>query len=213
MIKHSVRAVIEAARLVPSVRVAAAADAEFAAAAVIEAGIPVVEITLTTPEALRVIEKLTKAHPHAAIGAGTVIDAATAHAAIDAGARFLTSPGVDVATIAAARDRGVLVFPGVFTPTDIIAAMHAGADFVKLFPCAPWDGVEYLKSLMAPFPSVPFVAAGGVTLHTVADYLRAGAIAVGVGSDLVPRQAVYDRDRSWITELARRFVTAVEAVR
>lgn len=213
MTKGSVRALIEDVGLVPSVRLTSVEDARFAADAVISAGIPVLEITMTTPEALHVIDEVVKAHPHVAVGAGTVLDAEVARDCINAGARFLTSPGVDLPMIAAAARHRVLVFPGVFTPTDVISAARAGADFVKLFPCAPWDGAAYLKALRAPFPTVEFIAAGGVTLHSLGEFLRAGAFAVGVGSDLVPVQAVQDRDRRWITELARRFLAAVQAVR
>jgi 2-dehydro-3-deoxyphosphogluconate aldolase/(4S)-4-hydroxy-2-oxoglutarate aldolase len=204
---------IEDVGLVPSVRLASVDDARFAADAVIAAGIPVLEITMTTPEALHVIEELAASHPEVAVGAGTVLGAAAARDCINAGARFVTSPGVDVAVIAAAVRHRVLVFPGVFTPSDVISAVQADADFVKLFPCAPWDGASYLKSLRAPFPSVQFVAAGGVTLQTLGEFFRAGAFAVGVGSDLIPMKAVHDRDRRWITELARRFLAAVQAAR
>jgi 2-dehydro-3-deoxyphosphogluconate aldolase/(4S)-4-hydroxy-2-oxoglutarate aldolase len=148
-----------------------------------------------------------------AIGAGTVLDGATARACIDAGAKFLTSPGVEVAVIAAAVKHRTLVFPGVLTPTDVIVAIESGADLLKLFPCAPWGGAAYLKSLSAPFPDVGFIAAGGVTLQTLGEYFLAGAIAVGVGSELIPRQAVHDRDRRWITELARRFLGAAQQSR
>ena len=213
MTKATVRSLIQDVGLVPSLRLTSVEDARFAADAVIAAGIPILEITMTTPDALKVIEELVKAHPQVAVGAGTVFGASAARDCITAGARFLTSPGVDVGMIATAVRHSVLVFPGVLTPTDIIGAVHAGADFVKLFPCAPWDGAAYLKALRGPFPSVPLMAAGGITLHSLADFFRAGAFAVGVGSDLVPTQAVQDRDRRWITELARRFLAAVQTVR
>jgi len=213
MNKGSVQSLIADTGLVPSLRLGSAEDARFAAEALVDAGIPIVEITMTTPGALMVIEGLVKSHADVAVGAGTVLDAATARACMDAGARFLTSPGMDVSMVAAAAKYRVLVFPGVFTPTDVIAAVQAGADLVKLFPCAPWDGAAYLKALAGPFPGVGFIASGGITLNRVQEFLRAGAVAVGVGGDLVPRQAVQDRDRRWIGELARRFLTAVASSR
>jgi len=211
--KDTVRALIEGAGVVPSVRLSSIDDARFAAETVIDAGIPIVEITMTTPQALMLIDEIAAARPDVAIGAGTVLDGATARACLDAGAKFLTSPGVEAAVIAAAVKHRTLVFPGVLTPTDVIVAIEAGANLVKLFPCAPWGGAAYLKSLSAPFPDVGFIAAGGVTLKTLGEYFLAGAAAVGVGSELIPRQAVHDRDRRWITELARRFLGAAQQSR
>lgn len=213
MDRATVRALIEDIGIVPSLRLASPDDARFAVDAVADAGIPIVEVTMTVPDALVVIAEVAAARPGVAVGAGTVIDVNTARRSIDAGASFITSPGVDGGAVEYAILRDVLVFPGVLTPTDIIAALRAGADLLKLFPCAPWDGVAYLKSLLGPFPQARFIASGGINQQTAADFIRAGAVAIGVGTELVPRQAVHQRDRRWITELARRFLTIVRDAR
>jgi 2-dehydro-3-deoxyphosphogluconate aldolase/(4S)-4-hydroxy-2-oxoglutarate aldolase len=210
---QTVRALIEDLGIVPSVRVGSVDDARFAAEAVADAGIRVIEITMTIPHALSVVEGLATARPDLAIGAGTVLDAPTARSCIDAGASFVTSPGVERSVIAFAIAQAVLVFPGVLTPTDIITASHAGADLLKIFPCAPWDGVAYLQSMLGPFPHARFIASGGITQQSAGAYIRAGAIAVGVGAELIPRRAVLERDRRWITELAHRFVATIREAR
>lgn len=213
MNRDAVLALIADTGIVPSLRLSSADDARFAAYAVAEAGIPVVEVTLTTPGALSVISDVAKARPDIAIGAGTVLDTASARQCIDAGARFLTSPGIDTAVIEFAAREQVLVIPGVLTPTEIMAAHRVSADVVKIFPCAPWDGAAYLKSLAGPFPSIRFIASGGVNQHTAADFIRAGAVAVGVGSELMPRRAIEERDQRWITELGRRFLALIRDAR
>ena len=213
MKKSTVRALIEDIGIVPSLRLTSADDARFAVDAVADAGIPIVEVTMTVPDALVVIAEVAKARPDVAVGAGTVIDVDTARRSIEAGARFITSPGVDTGVVEHAIARDILVFPGVLTATDIIAAMRSGADLLKIFPCAPWDGVAYLKSLLGPFPHAKFIASGGINQQTAADFIHAGAVAIGVGTELVPRQAVHNRDRRWITELARRFLAIVHDAR
>jgi len=204
---------IEQIGIIPSVRVSSAEDARFAAETVSEAGIPIVEITMTIPDALTVIAQLATAMPNLVIGAGTVIDTQTARQCLDAGARFITSPGLDAGVVEFAREHDVLTLPGVLTPTDIMAARRLGADFVKVFPCGAMGGPTYLKALSAPFPDVRFVAAGGVNQQTTAEFISAGAIALGIGNELIPKKAVAERDRRWITELAHRFLNLIAEAR
>lgn len=213
MDKHAVRAAIQEIGIVPGVRATTAEDATYAAETVFNAGIPVVEITMTVPGALGVITDLARRWPHAVVGAGTLLDAEMARRCVDAGAAFLTSPSLDVDIVRMANGARVLVMPGALTPTEITAAWRAGADLVKVFPCAAVGGHAYIRSLKAPFPNVPFVAAGGVDQRTVGDFILAGAVAVGVGRELVPRQAVERRQTEWITELARRFLAHIREAR
>ena len=208
----AVRRHIQDIGILPSVRTASTDDARFAAEAISQAGIPIVEITMTIPGALDVIEGLARAFPQMVVGAGTVLDTETARQCVDAGARFITSPGLDL-EIAALATQDVLVLPGVLTPTDVMSAWRAGLRLVKVFPCAPFGGDGYIRALRAPFPDVAFVAAGGVTQQTASDYIRAGAVAVGVGKELIPRKAVELRQSDWITELARRFLSLIKAAR
>jgi 2-dehydro-3-deoxyphosphogluconate aldolase/(4S)-4-hydroxy-2-oxoglutarate aldolase len=213
MEKDAVRSCIEDVGIVPAVRTATADDAMFAAETVFKAGIRVVEITMTCPGALGVIADLARTWPDAVVGAGTLLDVDTARRCLDAGARFLTSPSVDLDILRIGKKANVLVMPGALTPTEVAAAWRAGADLVKVFPCAAVGGHEYIRALRAPFPDVPLVAAGGVDQRHVTDYITAGVAAVGVGKELVPRQAVERRQAEWITELARRFLALIRQAR
>jgi 2-dehydro-3-deoxyphosphogluconate aldolase / (4S)-4-hydroxy-2-oxoglutarate aldolase len=213
MTKQEVRARIEDLAIVPAVRAANADDALFAAEAVSRGGIPIVELTMTTPKATELIHQLVTKHPQMVVGAGTVLDIETARACLAAGAKFITSPGMDLEIIAFCVQQGVTVIPGVLTPSEIIAAIKAGADFVKIFPCSQLGGVDYLHALKAPFPHVSFIAAGGVNQQTAGKYLAAGAVAVGIGSDLIPPRAITIREADWIEELARRYVHTVKYLR
>ncbi len=213
MVKQEVRARIRDVGIIPAIRVASAEDAIFAAEIVTEAGIPIVEITMTVEGALDAIQRLRTTMPDLVVGAGTVLDPETARRCLDAGASFITSPGLDAATVEFVERAGSLSMPGVMTPTDIMAASRAGADLLKVFPCAPLGGPSYLKALAAPFPSLGFVAAGGVNQRTIEDFIEAGAVAVGIGTELVPRRAVQERDARWILELAKRFLGIVRETR
>jgi 2-dehydro-3-deoxyphosphogluconate aldolase / (4S)-4-hydroxy-2-oxoglutarate aldolase len=211
--KQEVRARIEELAIVPAVRAANAEDALFAAEAVSRGGLPIVELTMTVPNATELIAHLIQRHPHMVVGAGTVLDLETARACLAAGANFITSPGLDLDIVEFAAQAGVIVIPGVLTPSEIIAAVKAGADFVKIFPCAQVGGVDYLRALKGPFPHVSFIAAGGVNQQTAGKYLAAGAAAVGIGTDLVPPRAIAIREADWIEELARRYVQTVQRLR
>lgn len=213
MTKAEVRTRIEQLAIIPAVRAATPDDALFAAEAVSKGGIPIVELTMTVPKATELIAHLVKKHPRMIVGAGTVLDLETARACLEAGAKFITSPGLDLEIVAFTVQAGVIAMPGAMTPSEVIAATKAGADFVKLFPCAQIGGVDYMHALKGPFPDVAFVAAGGVNQQTAGKYLAAGAVAVGIGADLIPPRAIAVREGAWIEELARRYVNTVKYVR
>jgi len=213
MTKQEVRARIEEIAIVPAVRAANTDDALFAAEAVSRGGIPIVELTMTVPNATDLIAQLVRKYPHMVVGAGTVLDLQTARACLAAGAKFITGPGLDVEIVQFTVNAGVVAIPGALTPSEIIAAVKAGADFVKIFPCSQVGGVDYLHALKAPFPDVAFIAAGGVNQLTAGNYLAAGASAVGIGANLIPPRAITIREADWIEELARRYVHTVKYLR
>ena len=213
MIKAEVRDRIEEIGLVPAIRVSATDDARFIVETLCETGLPIVEITLTTPQALELISECVRRFPEAIIGAGTVLDAESAQRCVDAGAMFLTSTGLDVSVVGVAVEHKVLSIPGALTPTEIISAWKAGADLVKVFPSSQLGGEHYIRAMNAAMPQVPLIAAGGIRQHTIANYIHAGARAVGVGSDLLPAEAVHKRNAGWIRELAHRFIALVKHAR
>jgi 2-dehydro-3-deoxyphosphogluconate aldolase/(4S)-4-hydroxy-2-oxoglutarate aldolase len=211
--REEVRARIEEIGIVPAIRVSSAEDARFAAEEVFRGGIPVVEITMTVPEALEVVSHLARARPDLIVGAGTVLDTDTARRCLDAGARFLTSTGLDLSIVELAHKAGVVVIPGALTPTEVITAWKAGSDFVKIFPCSQVGGPSYIRALKAPLPHVPMIASGGVNQQTATDFILAGAVALGVGAELIPHDAVLERNSAWIAELSRRFISMVKKAR
>ncbi len=213
MKRHEARARIEEAGILPSVRVSSRELARFAAETVYSAGIPVAEITMTTPGALEVIDDLAKRYPEMAVGAGTVLDEDSARLCIDAGARFLTSPGFVPEVVAYANKLNVVVLPGALTPTEIIAAWKAGSDLVKIFPTAHIGGVQYVRALKVPLPQIPLSATGGVTQLTAFDFIQAGASAIGLGGELLPKEALHFRQEDRIHELASRFLGLVRDAR
>jgi 2-dehydro-3-deoxyphosphogluconate aldolase / (4S)-4-hydroxy-2-oxoglutarate aldolase len=210
MTREEVRAKIEEIGLLPSVRVNTQELARFAAETVYSAGIPIVEITLTVPGALEVVSDLARRYPDMAVGAGTILTEDMARRCIDAGARFLTSPGFIPEVVACAKKAGVVVFPGAMTPTEIIAAWKAGSDFVKIFPTTPVGGVQYVRALKIPLPQIPLIVSGGVNQATAHEFILAGATALGVGGELLPLEALNFRQENRIHELARRFITKVK---
>jgi len=200
--------------ILPVVRAASGEAALQAVEAIKAGGVPVIEITMTVPGAIRVIEEVAARYGvDVLVGAGTVLDAETARACMLAGAEFIVSPALNLETIAICRRYGKVVMPGALTPTEVLAAWQAGADLVKVFPCDSLGGAKYLKSLKAPLPQIQMVPTGGVTLETAADFIKAGASALGVGSDLVDAKALGAGHGSLITERARRFVAIVKAAR
>jgi 2-dehydro-3-deoxyphosphogluconate aldolase / (4S)-4-hydroxy-2-oxoglutarate aldolase len=213
MNRQEIRTRIEETGIIPAIRISSAEGARFAAEAVAAAGIPIVELTMTVPGALDVIADLARHSPRVMVGAGTVLDLETARACVDAGAMFLTSPGLDLALVEFALKEGVVVFPGALTPTEILTAWRAGSDFVKVFPCAEVGGANYIRAVKAPFPQVPLIAAGGVNQKTAGEFILAGASALGIGADLIPPEAIRLRQADWICELAHRFSHIVKSSR
>ncbi|MGA2594320.1 MAG: bifunctional 4-hydroxy-2-oxoglutarate aldolase/2-dehydro-3-deoxy-phosphogluconate aldolase [Bryobacteraceae bacterium] len=213
MNKETIRARIEEIGIVPAIRLSSAADALFAVKAVADSGIPIAEITMTVPGAIEVISELRRERPELVVGAGTITDNETARRCLDAGAMFLTSPGLDIQLVEFAVKHNVVVFPGALTPSEIMAAWKAGADFVKVFPCSRLGGASYINSLKSPFPHIRLIASGGVTQGNTADFILAGAAAVGIGRDLINREAVRRRESDWIRELAGRFLQIVKRAR
>jgi 2-dehydro-3-deoxyphosphogluconate aldolase/(4S)-4-hydroxy-2-oxoglutarate aldolase len=199
--------------IIPAIRVSSAEDAHFAADSVAKGGIPIVEITTTVPEAVELISHLVSHHHKMIVGAGTVLDTETARRCVDAGASFLTAPGFDLAIVEFAAKANVAVLPGALTPTEVVTAWRAGSDFVKVFPCAQHGGDKYIRALHTALPQVPLIAAGGVTQQTAASFILAGAIAIGVGTDLIPTDAIEQRESTRIRELAHRFVGFVNDAR
>jgi 2-dehydro-3-deoxyphosphogluconate aldolase / (4S)-4-hydroxy-2-oxoglutarate aldolase len=213
MDKDQVRSTINEVGILPAIRVASAENARFAAETVAQAGIPIVEITMTTPGAVDLIADLVRNLPQVIVGAGTILDADTARECLKAGAHFLTSPGLDPEIVQFAREENVLMMAGALTPTEVVAAYKAGSDFVKVFPCSQVGGDSYIRALKAPFPQIPLIAAGGVNQQTAGGFILAGASAVGVGGDLIPRSAIELRQPERIRELARRFLGLVRTAR
>jgi 2-dehydro-3-deoxyphosphogluconate aldolase/(4S)-4-hydroxy-2-oxoglutarate aldolase len=199
--------------IVAAVRVSTSEDAYYAAETVYSAGIPVAEITMTVPGAIDVITDLAKRHPDMIVGAGTVLDQETARRCVGAGAKFLTSPGLVLEVAEFALKNEVVVFPGVMTATELIMAWKAGVDFIKIFPCAQVGGDSYIRALKVPFPQVPLIASGGVNQQTAANFILAGATALGIGAELIPKEALVRREEAWIGELARRFTAIVRDAR
>jgi len=210
--KPDVRALIEEIGIIPVIGVSLGL-ARFAAEAVNRAGIHIVEVTATAPGATDVISHLTHEISNLAVGAGTVLDRTAAAHCLDAGAAFLTSPGLDVSLVEFAIQNNVVVFPGALTPTEVHTAWKAGADFVKIFPCAQVGGESYIRALNASMPQIPLIASGGINQNNAFNFIAAGAIALGVGGELIPKEALLLRQEERIQELARRFLEAVNKAR
>lgn len=211
--KSQVSIFIEEIGIVPVVRASSPDEARFAAEAVWQGGIPIVEITMTVPGAIQVISELVRTTPSVLVGAGTVTSTEAARRSIEAGAKFLVTPGFDAKTVEMAVAKGTLIMAGTLTPTEVLSAWKAGADFVKVFPCSHVGGASYIKALKGPFPDVKLVPTGGVNLDTAADYIAAGAAALGVGGELILKDAVQARKADVIKELAKKFLEKVANAR
>lgn len=212
--KNKVRERILEIGIVPVVRAASPREAMLAVEAVAEGGIPIVEITMTVPGAVSVISELAKTKSsQILIGAGTVLDADTAQKCVDAGAQFLVSPGLDLETVQYAVKEKILIMAGALSPTEIVRAWKSGSDFVKVFPCGQLGGAKYIKALRGPLPQIPLVPTGGVNLNTAAEFIEAGAAALGVGGELVQADALKAGKREIIVENARKFVEIVKHAR
>jgi 2-dehydro-3-deoxyphosphogluconate aldolase / (4S)-4-hydroxy-2-oxoglutarate aldolase len=211
--KDQVRNRIEEIGIIPAIRLSSAEDALFAAEAVSSSGIPIVEVTMTVPGAIKVISELARSNSELVVGAGTVTDVECAGRCLDAGAAFLTSPGLDLEIVEFALKKKTVVFPGALTPSEIMAAWKAGADFVKVFPCSLLGGPAYFKVLKSPFPKVPLIASGGVNQQSAAAFIHAGAAALGIGHDLIQPDAIERREGGWIRELSGRYLKMVKDAR
>ncbi len=213
MDKRSIAERIEQAGVVAVVRLSQASELARVADAIRAGGVDIIEFTLTTPGALEIIQQSAhKFGDDVLLGAGTVLDSETARAAILAGAQFIVSPTTDFATIELCHRYGKVVIPGAFTPTEILAAWQAGADFVKVFP-AGVVGPGYLKDILGPLPQVKLVPTGGVGKANAADFIKAGAAALAVGGDLVNNKLVSAGAFDQLTANARDLVAAVSAAR
>jgi 2-dehydro-3-deoxyphosphogluconate aldolase / (4S)-4-hydroxy-2-oxoglutarate aldolase len=214
MDKQQVMARIRDVGIVPVIRAESADEAARVIDAIRAGGVSVLEITMTVPGAVGLIAEVARRVGNdVVVGAGTVLDAETARAVILAGARFVVSPALDLATIACCRRYGVPVAPGALTPTEVVAAWQAGADIVKVFPANAVGGASYIKALKAPLPQIELCPTGGVSLETAADFIKAGASALGVGNDLVDLKALRAGQAQAITDKAKRFVEIVKTAR
>ena len=207
-------ALIREVGLVPIVRAPSPEDAFRAAEAIISGGIGIAEITMTVPNAIRVMERVAERYgDKVLLGAGTILDPESCRAALLAGAEFIVTPSLDVRVIEMARRYSKPCFPGALTPTEVLTAWQAGADMVKIFPAGPVGGPKYIKALKGPFPQIDFVPTGGVNLETTPEFIKAGAAAVAVGGELVDVKALREGKTDVITSNARRFMDAVRAAR
>jgi 2-dehydro-3-deoxyphosphogluconate aldolase/(4S)-4-hydroxy-2-oxoglutarate aldolase len=207
MTKDEVCSRIREIAIIPAIRVSSGDDAHFAAEAVTRGGIPIVEITMTVPGAVELMAHLIRSDPKLIVGAGTVLDTDVARMCVDAGVSFVTAPSLNP------RIMEFAAFPGALTPTEVVTAWSAGADFVKVFPCGPVGGDAYIKALHASLPQIPLIAAGGVNQQTAASFILSGATAIGVGTELIPTEAIARRQSKRIHELARRFAKLVKDAR
>ncbi|HZR29271.1 MAG TPA: bifunctional 4-hydroxy-2-oxoglutarate aldolase/2-dehydro-3-deoxy-phosphogluconate aldolase [Terriglobales bacterium] len=214
MTKEQIRQRVLEVGIVPVIRASSVKKAIAASEAVYAGGISLLEITMTVPGAFEAIAELNKnLGREVIIGAGTVLDAYTANRCLEAGATFLVTPGFKQETVKFANDHGMLIMAGALTPTEVITAWEAGADFVKVFPCSAVGGASYIKALKAPLPQVPLVPTGGVNLNTAADFIRNGSAALGIGGELILASALNSGNTSEITELAKKYVAIIQQAR
>ncbi len=205
---------IEEVGIIPVVRAASVEEATRAVEAICAGGIPVVEITMTVPNAVSVIREVVRQHgAKVLVGAGTVVTAEQAESCIRAGAEFLVSPGLSAPVLSVARAAGKLAIPGALTPTELMNAHEHGARLVKIFPCGNVGGPKYLRSLKAPFPKAELIPTGGVNASNAADFIAAGAFALGVGADLVDAVALREGNLEKISAAAQELVQAVISAR
>jgi len=213
MMKEEIRARIAEIGIIPAVHVYSESEALFAAEAVSGGGIPIVEITTTTPGAVSVIAELTRYNTDVIVGAGTLLDVETAQHCLDAGAAFLSTTGPDLEIVEFAVKHDIVILSGALTPGEVLATWKAGSDFVKVFPCSPMGGPDYIRALKVPFPQISFVASGGVNQQNAGDFILAGAVALGIGQHLIHQNAIRLRQRERIHELARRYKRIVSDAR
>ena len=213
MTREEVLKRIEDVGVVAAIRVNSREDALFAGAAVGRGGIPVIEIPMTLDGAPEVISQLREQNPQIIVGAGSVLNAKATQICLDAGAQFLTSDGLHLARVELGVRKGAVIFPGALTPTEVVTAWESGCDFVKVVPCAQIGGEAYIRSVHSMYPDIPLIAAGGVNQQTASKYISAGAVALGIGRELIPEDAIRHRQEQRIHELTRRFVGFVKSAR
>ena len=200
--------------IIPVIRAQSLRTASLAVEAVYAGGIPIVEITMTVPNAVEVIRQLVARHgKDVLVGAGTVTTSEQGRACVDAGAQFLVSPGLSTGVLRLAAAEKVLAVPGVFTPTELMAAQESGINLVKVFPCSSGGGARHIKALKGPFPNLRMIPTGGVKLANVGEYISAGAFALGVGSELVNEASLCEGKNEQVIECARQFVGALQRAR
>jgi 2-dehydro-3-deoxyphosphogluconate aldolase/(4S)-4-hydroxy-2-oxoglutarate aldolase len=211
---ETTKQIIERVGLIPVLRAKSVAQGRAVVEAMVAGGVTVVEVTMTVPGAIDLLRQLQKEYgAKLLLGSGTVTTADQARATIDAGAEFVVSPSLHPAVIDTTKKNGKVSCPGALTPTEAITAWEAGADYVKIFPCSAVGGASYLKSLLAPFPHLKVIPTGGVTLQTAESFIRAGARALGVGSDLVNLAAIDAGKPETITETARAYLKVLAEAR
>jgi 2-dehydro-3-deoxyphosphogluconate aldolase/(4S)-4-hydroxy-2-oxoglutarate aldolase len=210
----STKETIERIGIVPVLRARSADEGRALVEALVAGGITVMEVTMTVPGAVELLDQLKKEYgDRLLLGSGTVTDAKQAQATIEAGAEFVVSPSFHPEVVETTKRLGKLSIPGALTPTEVITAWRAGADYVKIFPCSAMGGAPYLKSLLAPFPELQLIPTGGVTVATAADFLKAGARALGVGTDLVNAAAIAEGKPDKVTATAKAYLDVVAAFR
>jgi 2-dehydro-3-deoxyphosphogluconate aldolase / (4S)-4-hydroxy-2-oxoglutarate aldolase len=217
MTKAEVRTRIQEVGIVPSIHVSSIEDARFAAEEISAAGIPILELATIEPGAIEIIADLVRSYPDLIVGAGELMDSRTAQRCRDAGAKFLTGPGLDLGLDSGGQEisneHGPVIIPGALTPTEVLKAWRSSCDFVKIFPCAEVEGAHYIRALKGPYPYIPLIASGGVNQETAAEFIAAGATALGIGRALIPYESIRLRQSQRIHELGRRFVGIVKHAR
>jgi 2-dehydro-3-deoxyphosphogluconate aldolase / (4S)-4-hydroxy-2-oxoglutarate aldolase len=211
---EQIKATLERVGLIPVLRATSVEMGHALVDAMMAGGVTVVEVTMTVPNAVSLLRDLKQKYGSSLLlGSGTVTDAEQVEATIEAGAEFVVSPSLHFDVIARTKELGKVSIPGALTPTEVITAWRAGADYVKIFPCSAMGGASYLKSLLAPFPDLKLIPTGGVTLQTAADFLKAGARALGVGADLVNAKAIAEGKPELITITARGYLEIIRTAR
>lgn len=213
MNKDEIISRITSSGVIPVIRASSKEEALAVIEAIAAGGIWTIEITMTVPNAIELIASLSSTRDDLLIGAGSVLDPETARECIAAGALFIVSPATNFDTILYCNETEIVVMPGALTPTEIVNAWDGGADFVKVFPADSMGGAKYLRSVKAPLPDIKLIPTGGVNQSTAADFIKAGAEAVGVGADLVDLAAIREGRASDITSAAKKYLEIVADAR
>jgi 2-dehydro-3-deoxyphosphogluconate aldolase/(4S)-4-hydroxy-2-oxoglutarate aldolase len=213
VVKQQILTRIRQTGIIPVLRALSMEEAFSIVDAISAGGIDVVEVTMTVPGATEIIRKLRQTRSNLLVGAGTVLDPENARICMQEGAQFIVSPAVNVATIELCQKHSIAVFPGALTPTEIVTAWQAGGDAIKVFPASAMGGAPYLRSLKAPLPQVELIPTGGISTATAADFLRAGAFALGVGADLCDSSAITEGKPEKITQVARAYLQVIATFR